>query len=182
MWFSFCENLCKPGASFPINLQVSLTRLENTKAGRKELRRKNTDSISFSFLSGSHWHYYCFFHEWYEWNRSLLMMCPDALNVQTCCYLQQDNLKQHTFCSHFMGFMVVINALLLLIISIDYYQCLLVMCVVSSIVTFHVGIYCVLAASAPLAILSSSAFLPPPLLYSHLPEVPLQFSGPHCLF
>lgn len=89
-------------------------------------------------------------------------MCPDALNMQTCCYLQKDNLKQHTFCSHFMGFMVVINALFLLIISIDYYQCLLVMCVVSSIVTSHVGIYCMLAASAPLATLSSSAFLPPP--------------------
>lgn len=40
MWFSFCENLCKPGASFPINLQVSLTRLENTEDGRKELREK----------------------------------------------------------------------------------------------------------------------------------------------
>lgn len=40
MWFSFCEKLCKPGASFPINLQVSLTRLENTEDGRKELREK----------------------------------------------------------------------------------------------------------------------------------------------
>lgn len=101
------------------------------------------------------------------------MMCPDALNMQTCCYLQQDNLKQHTFCLYFMGFMVMINAFFLLIISIDYYQCLLVMCVVSSTVAFHAGIYCVLAASAPPAALS--AFPPPPLLSSHFPAVPLQF-------
>lgn len=61
--------------------------------------------------------------------------------------------------------MVMINAFFLLIISIDYYQYLLVMCVVRSTVAFHPGIYCVLAASGPPAALSafppSTPFCPP---------------------
>lgn len=50
MWFSFCEKLCKPGASFPINLQVNLTRLENTEDGRKELREKTLTVFHFPSL------------------------------------------------------------------------------------------------------------------------------------
>lgn len=48
MWFSFCEKLSKPEASFPVNLQADLTRFENTEGGGKELR-KNIDDI-FLFL------------------------------------------------------------------------------------------------------------------------------------
>lgn len=51
MWFSFCEKLCKPEASFPINLQVNLTRLENTEDGRKELREKTLTVFHFPSLA-----------------------------------------------------------------------------------------------------------------------------------
>ena len=50
MWFFFCVKLCKPEASFPVNLQVDLSRFENTEGGRKELG-ENVDNIFFSFLS-----------------------------------------------------------------------------------------------------------------------------------
>lgn len=51
MWFSFCEKLCKPGASFPTNLQVNLTRLESTEDGRKVLRDKTLTVFHFPSLA-----------------------------------------------------------------------------------------------------------------------------------
>lgn len=51
MWFSFCEKLCKPGASFPINLQVNLTRLESIEDGRKVLRDKTLTVFHFPSLA-----------------------------------------------------------------------------------------------------------------------------------
>lgn len=49
--FSFCEKLCKPGASFPINLQVDFTRLENSEDGGKNLRGKKKTLTIFYFPS-----------------------------------------------------------------------------------------------------------------------------------